>query len=175
MRESGRRTSQLCLVSDSFTSLFNSFKHAFRHDGNTAIVRTFTTMSLLYRVFAVSATRDSETARRGARLLSHIEMRGHETPTRNTYKKQIRVRMPHSTYADLYTISDSVRQRRNVSGRAGSARQQRPTGAAWRRPGTNSDSQVANKTGSLRASEPWLFLFISGRQGLLSSKDQPPP
>ena len=47
-----------------FTSLFNSFKHAFRHDGNTATVRTFTTMSLLYRVPALFTTRDSETARR---------------------------------------------------------------------------------------------------------------
>ena len=36
-------------------------------------------MTLLYRVFAVFATRDSETVRRGARLLSHIEMREHET------------------------------------------------------------------------------------------------
>ena len=82
MRESGRSKSQLRLVSDSFTSLFNSFKHAFRHDGNTAIVRTFTTVSLLYRVFAVFATRDSELARPGARLPSHIEMREHETLTR---------------------------------------------------------------------------------------------
>ena len=54
-QESGRSKSQLRLVSDSFTSLFNSFKHAFRHDGNTAIERTFTTMSLLYRVPAVFA------------------------------------------------------------------------------------------------------------------------
>jgi len=34
-------------------------------------------------------------------------------------------------------------------------------------PGTNSDSQVANKTGSLRASEPWLFLFGFGRPTML--------
>ena len=72
VRESGRSKSQLRLVSDSFTSLFNSFKHAFRHDGNTAIVCTLTTMSLLYRVPAVFTTRDSETARRGARRLSLI-------------------------------------------------------------------------------------------------------
>ena len=75
VRESGRSKSQLRLVSDSFTSLFNSFKQAFRHDRNTAIVLTFTTMSLLYRVIAVFASRDSELARPGARLPSHIEMR----------------------------------------------------------------------------------------------------
>jgi len=33
VRESGGSESQLCLVFDSFSSLFNSFKHAFRHDG----------------------------------------------------------------------------------------------------------------------------------------------
>ena len=75
VRESGGSKSQLRLVSDSFTSLFNSFKHAFRHDGNTAIVRTFATMSLLYRVFAAITSRDSELAGPGARLPSHIEMR----------------------------------------------------------------------------------------------------
>ena len=78
-RESGGSKSQLRLSPTVLPSLFNSFKHAFQHDGNSAIVRTFTTMTLLYRVFAVFATRDSETVRRGARLLSHIEMREHET------------------------------------------------------------------------------------------------
>ena len=71
-RESGGSKSQLRLSPTVLPSLFNSFKHAFQHDGDSAIVRTFTTMTLLYRVFAVFATRDSETARRGARLLSLI-------------------------------------------------------------------------------------------------------
>ena len=78
-RESGGSKSQLRLSPTVLPSLFNSFKHAFQHDGNSAIVRTFTTTTLLYRVFAVFATRDSETARRGARPPSHIEMREHET------------------------------------------------------------------------------------------------
>jgi len=143
-----------------------------------------------YAVFAAFASRDSEPARRGARLPSHIEMREHETLTRNTNKKQIRVRMPHSTYADLYTISDSVRQRRKVSpakcyllnrqstsnwktnwgpplflslsGRAGSARQQRPTGAAWRRPGTNSNSQYGDESGRLQGPLPPILIRPSG-------------
>jgi len=39
-------------------------------------------MSLLYRVTAVFASRDSESVRLGARLLSHVEMRELETLTR---------------------------------------------------------------------------------------------
>ena len=45
-----------------------------------------TTMSPLYRVPAVFAPRDSEPARRGDRLLSHVEMSGHETLTRKKNK-----------------------------------------------------------------------------------------
>ena len=47
-----------------------------------------TTMSLLYRVPAVFAPRDSEPARRGARRLSHVEMSGTKTLTRNKNKKK---------------------------------------------------------------------------------------
>jgi len=50
-------------------------------DTMRSIQRSFihsTTMSLLYRVPAVFAPRDSEPTRRGDRLLSHIEMSGHE-------------------------------------------------------------------------------------------------
>ena len=70
---------------NSFTSLFNSYEHVFRHDGNTAFVRTFyynVTAKPLYRVPAAFAPRDSEPARRGDRLLSHVEMSRHETLTR---------------------------------------------------------------------------------------------
>jgi len=48
-------------------------------DTTRSIRRSFvhsTTMSPLYRVPAVFAPRDSEPARRGARLLSHVEMSG---------------------------------------------------------------------------------------------------
>jgi len=76
-------------------------------DTMRSIQRSFihsTTMSLLYRVSAVFAPRDSEPARRGERLLSHVEMSGHEL------ERRTRIRMPHSTYTGLYTVApvDSI-------------------------------------------------------------------
>jgi len=67
-------------VFSSSTSLFNSYGHAFRHDGNTAFVRTFyynVTAKPLYRVPAAFAPRDSEPAQtRRSPVLSQIEMSG---------------------------------------------------------------------------------------------------
>jgi len=73
-----------------FTSLFNSYDHAFRHDGNSVFVRTFyynVTVKSLYRAPAAFALRDNEPAGRGAAgPLSCREVR-HEN-SRNTNKKQ---------------------------------------------------------------------------------------
>ena len=68
--ESGREWESTPFVFSSFTSLFDSFKLAFRHDGNTAFVRTFYYNVTAIRVPAAFAPRDSEPARRGVRRLS---------------------------------------------------------------------------------------------------------
>ena len=60
---------------DTTRSIWRSFVHS-------------TTMSPLYRVPTVFASRDSEPARRGDRLLSHVEMCGHETLTRKKNKNK---------------------------------------------------------------------------------------
>ena len=43
----------------SFTSLFDSFKHAFRHDGNTAFVRTFYFLLQCHRYTSPRCVRSS--------------------------------------------------------------------------------------------------------------------
>ena len=65
-----------------------SFKQAFRHDENTAFVRTFYYNVTAIRVPAAFAPRDSEPARRGARRLSHVEMSGTKTLTRKKNKNK---------------------------------------------------------------------------------------
>ena len=63
-----------------FTSLFNSYDHAFRHDGNSVFVRTLNynvTVKPLHQVPAAFALRDSEPAGRGAAgPLSRVERCG---------------------------------------------------------------------------------------------------
>ena len=103
----GRNESQRRL--SSAVSPVYSTRTNMHFDTTRSIQRSFvhsTTMSPLYRVPAVFAPRDSEPARRGDRLLSHVEMSGHETQL----ERRIRTRMPHSTYTGLYTIApvDSI-------------------------------------------------------------------
>ena len=81
--ESQRRLSSA--VSPVYTTRTNM------HFDTTGTQRSFahsTTMSPLYRVPAVFAPRDSEPARRGDRLLSHVEMSEHETLTRKKNKNK---------------------------------------------------------------------------------------
>ena len=80
--ESQRRLSSA--VSPVYSTLTNM-----HFDTTRSIRRSFvhsTTISPLYRVPTVFALRDSEPARRGDRLLSHVEMSGHETLTRKKNK-----------------------------------------------------------------------------------------
>jgi len=92
----------------SFTSLFNSFKHAFQHDAiNPAFVRSF-----YYNVTAIpsprcvrsSRQRTSQTRRPPA--LSCRDER-HENSTRNTNKKQNATRYIHRLYI-LVSFSPSA-------------------------------------------------------------------
>ena len=96
----GENGSPRRFVFSSFTSLFDSFKQAFRHDGNTAFVRTFYYNVTAIRVPAAFAPRDSEPARRGrSPALSYRDERA-----RKLYlETRTRSRMPHVTYTDLYT------------------------------------------------------------------------
>jgi len=83
----GRNESQRRL--SSAVSPVYSTRTNMHFDTMRSIQRSFvhsTTMSPLYRVPAVFAPRDSEPARRGDRLLSHVEMSGHETLTRKKNK-----------------------------------------------------------------------------------------
>jgi len=76
----GRNESQRRL--SSAVSPVYSTRTNMHFDTMRSIQRSFvhsTTMSPLYRVPAVFAPRDSEPARRGDRLLSHVGMSGHET------------------------------------------------------------------------------------------------
>ena len=82
-----------------------------RFDTMRSIQRSYihsTTMSLLYRIPAVFAARDSEPARRGARRLSHVEMSGTKTLTRNTNKRKNATRYIHRL---IYWLA-IVRQRK---------------------------------------------------------------
>ena len=78
-------------VMSSAVSPVCSTRSNMHFDTMRSIQRSFihsTTISLLYRVPAAFAPRDSEPARRGARRLSHIEMSGHETLTRKKNKNK---------------------------------------------------------------------------------------
>ena len=85
-------------------------------DTMRSIQRSFihsTTMSLLYRVPAVFAPQDSEPARRGARRLSHVEMSGTKTLTRNKNKKKNKNATQY-IHRLIYWLA-LVRQRKDVS------------------------------------------------------------
>jgi len=87
--ESGQEWESTPFVFSRFTSLFNSHEHAFRHDAvNLVFVRTF-----YYNVTAKPSPHcvrfsRQRTARRGDRLLSHVEMCGLETLTRKKNKNK---------------------------------------------------------------------------------------
>jgi len=108
----GENGSPRRFVFSSFTSLFDSFKQAFRHDGNTAFVRTFYYNVTAIRVPAAFAPRGSEPARRGARRLSPVEMSGTKTLTRNTNKKQNQNENATRYIHRLIYCLASVRQRK---------------------------------------------------------------
>jgi len=117
VRESVGSKSQLRLVSDSFYQFIQLVQT------HISTWKRSNRMYIHYNVTAIPSpccihySRQWNSQTRRSSALSHIEMRELENSnSKNTNKKQIRVsRMPHVTFADLYTISDSDRQRRNVS------------------------------------------------------------
>jgi len=110
--ESGRECETTPSVFSSFTSLFDSFKHAFRHDWITTFVRTF-----YYNVTAISSPRCIRSSRqrisqtrRPSALSCGEEL--HETLTRNTKEKQNQnENATHYTRRLIYCLA-RVRQRK---------------------------------------------------------------